>query len=423
MPEIWGKGGAARVTSIGETTGTERPFRRRVFYVPGFDPFHPRRYRELYRKEAAVQARLSGYEIALSPKRSEGPYGWHVEAEIEGRRCESDVEVMIWDDIVRASMPKSVLASYWQLFRAAKTYFGTGTIFSLMRLRKGPIIAAFYPVAIVIGQTLLAILLGWIGFRLVSHFSHWALGIPVAVALAFALLHWFRIKDGKIFAWYLILDYAFTAQEGGAYPAALEARLSEFRARIREALAEEGLDEVLVVGHSSGAHLGATLLADLQREGLPAPRPVLSFLTLGHAVPMQSFLPKAQRLRRDLRDLSVQEDIPWIDVTAPGDGCAFALCDPVSVSGVAVEGKRWPLVLSCAFTQTLSPARWKALRWRWFRLHFQYLCAFDNLKGEIGDYDYFKITAGPLTLWQRLGHRRASGSRIESVATFYRSVE
>ena len=27
--------------------------RRRVFYIPGYDPIHPRRYRELYRKEGA----------------------------------------------------------------------------------------------------------------------------------------------------------------------------------------------------------------------------------------------------------------------------------------------------------------------------------------------------------------------------------
>ncbi|MFI4897201.1 MAG: hypothetical protein ACIARR_05185, partial [Phycisphaerales bacterium JB059] len=42
---------------------------------------------------------------------------------------------------------------------------------------------------------------------------------------------------------------------------------------------------------------------------------------------------------------------------------------PVAVSGVAPEsGKRWPLVISAAFTQTLSPERWKELRWRFFRL-------------------------------------------------------
>ena len=37
--------------------------RRRVFYIPGYDPIHPRRYRELYRKEGGEQARISGYSI------------------------------------------------------------------------------------------------------------------------------------------------------------------------------------------------------------------------------------------------------------------------------------------------------------------------------------------------------------------------
>jgi hypothetical protein len=65
-------------------------------------------------------------------------------------------------------------------------------------------------------------------------------------------------------------------------------------------------------------------------------------------------------------------------------------------------------VISAAFSQTLSPARWKALRWRFFRLHFQYLCAFDRP----GDYDYFQITAGALTLGQRFAGRAPSRSRI-----------
>jgi hypothetical protein len=146
---------------------------------------------------------------------------------------------------------------------------------------------------------------------------------------------------------------------------------------------------------------------------VPADGPKLGFLTLGQVVPMVSFLPDAHRLRRDLHDLS-KGDIPWIDVTAPGDGCAFALCDPVAVSGVAPEtGKRWPLVVSAAFTKTLSPERWKELRWRFFRLHFQYLCAFDRP----GDYDYFKITAGPLTLGTRYADRKPSRSRKEEAVS------
>ncbi len=133
---------------------------------------------------------------------------------------------------------------------------------------------------------------------------------------------------------------------------------------------------------------------------------------------MVSCLPRAERLRADLAYLSLRDELAWVDVSAPGDGCCFALCDPVAVSGVAPEGKRWPLVMSAAFTQSLSPARWKALRWRFFRLHFQYLCAFDAPL----DYDYFQITAGPLTLRDRYATRKPAKSRIDVAASKYNSM-
>jgi hypothetical protein len=140
-------------------------------------------------------------------------------------------------------------------------------------------------------------------------------------------------------------------------------------------------------------------------------------------IPMVSFLPEARRLRKDLNYLSQRDELFWLDVTAPGDGCAFALCDPVAVTGVAPPvGQTGPLVISAAFTQTLSPARWKALRWRFFRLHFQYLCAFDNLPGQSSDYDYFRVTAGPMTLARRYRDRAPSSSRIDVPASRHRSM-
>ena len=77
--------------------------------------------------------------------------------------------------------------------------------------------------------------------------------------------------------------------------------MAEFTAEIAQALQEE-CDEVLVVGHSSGAHLGVSILADLIRGGqVPGTGPALSFLSLGQVVPMVSFLPRAWRLRGQTR--------------------------------------------------------------------------------------------------------------------------
>ena len=385
---------------------------RRVFYIPGYDPIHPRRYRELYRKEGGAQARISDYQIALSPKTGGGNYGWNVAAHIDGVDVEAQVDVLVWSDIVRISMSNSILATYGQLVQTAWVYIASGALWRLMKLRKGPVIAALYPVGMLLLQLLIAALAGKLLYAGVTFFggAAWFKGIAAAagVGLGWQVLRWFKKQDGKLFAYYLMHDYAFGAATRGANPPALETRMTEFGDAIAQALRSD-VDEVLVVGHSSGAHLGVSILADLIRAGrVPADGPALAFMTLGQVVPMVSFLRDAHRLRADLRFLSQCEGLTWVDVTAPGDGCAFALCDPVAVSGVAPEDKRWPLVFSAAFTQSLTPARWKELRWRFFRLHFQYLCAFDAPK----DYDYFQITGGPHSLAERYAGRPASRSRI-----------
>ncbi|WP_299409341.1 hypothetical protein [uncultured Roseobacter sp.] len=408
------------------STSDARVKRRKVFYIPGYDPFPPRRYRELYRKEGAAQAAISGYDLEMSGALKGADFGWRVQTDINGQTTQAEIEVLIWSDLVQESFHDSIVLTYLAMIRTAWIYISTGALWRLMRLRKGPVIAALYPVAMLIAQLAAACVVFW-G---VSAVMHWALSgiatpflasvLSLALGLAAAafLLRGFKSHDSKFFAYYLMHDFAHTAYEHGAYPSALTNRLNRFEDRISEALASD-VDEVLIVGHSSGAHLAVTVLSDLLRTQKDMPNhPELAFLSLGQVVPMVSFLPDAHELRRDLRFLSTQQALTWVDVTAPGDGCSFALCDPVGVSGQATSEKRWPLVFSAAFTQSLSPARWRALRWRFFRLHFQYLCAFDQPK----DYDYFQITGGPITLRERYANRPASRSRIEDSVSKFTSV-
>ena len=393
--------------------------RRKVFYIPGYDPFHPRRYRELYRKEAAAQAAVSGHGLEVAGRAGDR-YGWRVDAEVEGAAVETDIEVLVWSDIVKESMDAGIAGTYAQLVRTAWIYISTGALFRLMRLRKGPVIAALYPVVFLLIQGLLAVSSGialwWFCAWLLGPWGHLP-GLVLALAAGWAVLRWFRKRDNRLFAYYLMHDYAYSAQSKGRNPPPLEARMAAFGDHIAGALAADW-DEVLVVGHSSGAHLGVSVLADLLRAGRVPGGAVLNFLTLGQVVPMVSFLPDAGRLRADLQFMSEQQAVAWIDVTAPGDGCAFALCDPVAVSGVARKGQVWPLVLSAAFTQTLSEEKQRELRGRFFRLHFQYLCAFDRP----GDYDYFAITAGPRTLRDRFDGRAPSPSALRVAANRYTSV-
>lgn len=410
--------------------------KRRVFHIPGYDPIHPRRYRELYRTEGAAQAAITGYDIAIKAETSDTSFRWMIDARMDDAPVVSQVDVLVWSDIVRDSMAQSIAATYLQLVQTAWTYISTGTLRRLMWMRKGPVIAALYPVVMLLSQLALALGVGsalggllagigqdaldWTGLRegAVYDAATWifgALGWVVTVAVAVAVLRWFKARDNKLFAYYLMHDYAYSAQLRGETPPALAARMTDFEALIADALTTDA-DEVLIVGHSSGVHLAVSILANLLRSGrVPKDGPALAFLSLGQVVPMVSFLPRADVLRGDLALLSASDALTWVDVSAPGDGCCFALCDPVSVSGVAPDAKRWPLVISAAFTQSLTPARWKALRWRFFRLHFQYLCAFDRPK----DYDYFQITAGPITLGARYAGRKPSASRIDVPVSKY----
>ncbi|MBT8408879.1 MAG: hypothetical protein KJN93_04570 [Alphaproteobacteria bacterium] len=415
--------------------------RRLVFYIPGYDPKPPRRYRELYRTESARQAEISGYTIAQG-RQGDAPYGWRVAAEIEGGKTLTDMHVLLWSDIVRSSMGAGIGATYLQLARTLWIYISTGALQRLAWLRKGPIIAALYPAVLLIAQALA----GFAAGRILGNILEWAIapmasfaaailpaaisgltlwpwlswgaGWAVTIAVLILALRFFRSIDHRIFAYYLMHDYAFSARLKGATPPELATRLDEFAARIEAALGSNA-DEVLVIGHSSGAQLAVSILAKLRREGrVPEDGPALSLLTLGQVIPMISFLPKAGQLRRDLYDLSQDARITWVDVSAPGDGCSFALCDPVAVTGISPDGQRGPLVLSAAFSQTLTPQTFAKLKRRYFRLHFQYLCAFDNP----GEYDYFRITAGPKTLAARFAGRAPSASRIDVAASRYRSL-
>ncbi|MEM1077080.1 MAG: hypothetical protein AAGI09_01030 [Pseudomonadota bacterium] len=370
--------------------------RRKVFYLPGYDPFPPRRYRELYRREGARQAEISGYDLDLCGGADSS--GWRVRYADGESEVETAVTVLVWSDLVQASMQGGVARSYLALLRTLWVYLSSGAFLRLARLRKGPVIAALYPVVTLLVQLALAAGLGLATASLIGG----VFGALVGVLAALGVLQLAYRADRWLYAHYLMRDYAYSAVQAGAYPAPLAERLNAFA----DTIADADADEVLVVGHSSGAYLAVSVLAELQRRGEGTAPVRLALLTLGQVVPMVSALPRADGLRADLAVMGAQETVFWLDVTAPGDGCAFALCDPVAVSGAASPDQRAPLVISARFTQTLAPETWARLRWRFFRLHFQYLCAFDRP----GDYDYFRITAGPLSLRARFAGRSPSPS-------------
>ena len=93
--------------------------KRRVFYIPGFDPFPPRRYQELYRREGQEQARIAGYQLDQYKANLKTGYGWRAELCDEAGKSEAEIEVLMWSDIVKTSMSSGIFFTYLNMLKTA----------------------------------------------------------------------------------------------------------------------------------------------------------------------------------------------------------------------------------------------------------------------------------------------------------------
>ncbi len=385
---------------------------RKVFYVSGFDPLGPRRYRELYRKEGPQQAKISGYDLSIAgQQRAEnGNYRWKARYQTSQTETETEFEFLGWDDIVRHSFRPSLRYVYALMFKTLWIYLSSGAIRAMFRLRSGPLVAGLVPAFLMIFYLIYGGLIGTSAAMLtVAGFGGpvWLAGLAGIGAFGLSMIGT-RFFEEQMMIYFMVNDLGYSAQDAGAYPEPLSDRLDSFADQIGEALASDAYDEVLVVGHSSGAQLAVTALSRcIEKHGLPY-ESRLGLVTLGQSIAMTSFLPEAHELREDLAKIADEGRIFWLDVTAPGDGACFALTDPAAncrQRGRA-EGTANPLVISAAFRKSMDPMQLRRNRWRLLRMHFQYLCAFSKPCG----FDYFETTAGPVLLADRYGGRECSPS-------------
>jgi hypothetical protein len=124
-------------------------------------------------------------------------------------------------------MAQTIPATYLQLIQTAWVYITTGTLRRLMWMRKGPVIAAVYPVLMLLAQLVVAIFAGpFVGdqagrifYRVmgsgdrvrftVADWSIWTIEWALLVVLVVIVPRWFKSIDNKVFAYYLMHNYAF----------------------------------------------------------------------------------------------------------------------------------------------------------------------------------------------------------------------
>lgn len=383
------------------TAPGRRVRRRHVLYLSGFDPQGPGHYHGLYVEQAALQAQVSGYRLSVGSRRRAGSNAaWDVRWEgADGEGVETRYEFLRWDDIVREHWPRG----QWRLL---STTLGTtarlvanGSLWRILQTSWPAFLALSLPAFLLLALAALALLLILLGVW-VGHSTVWWLGASVVLAGLLPIRWWGRRAQDKVqMAWLMRSANVVLRQARGEMPA-LESRLDQFAARLRELVCKSEVDEVLVIGHSSGAMLAVSVVARALREdpqllGRPS---ALSLLTLGECIPLLSYQPEAVAFRRELAVLRAAVQLDWIDVTAPPDGCCFALVDPTEVveDGRAEEARTvaGPKRVSPRFAQCFPPERYQMVRRDKYRCHFQYLMAVE----VPGTYDFFALSAGPKRL-------------------------
>lgn len=373
--------------------------RRTVLYLSGFDPRGSRYYHKLYREEAQKQARISGYAIEVGPRvrRDSHVSGWSVRFERDGTRTDTDYLFCEWDDIVREFWVKSPIKLGWVTLTASWRALRSGVFAKTLQWSWPAAMTSTMPAAIILTLLIVSLGLGALGAYLFG-----AIGLLAGLAIGIGLLLLAYRLEQKFNLTWVGRILSFHEREEQSRTRILDRRRDLFGELLKAHLRADETEEVLVVGHSYGAALAIAVAArGLAAAGDASPR--LSLLTLGQTLMWLAWLPGATTMREEIAAVATSRDVNWIDVTAPPDGACFALVDAYTAIGDRDTTRANPKLLNARFHETMVPEAYARRTRDWIKLHFQYLMA----SVKVSDYDYFAITAGPISLADRFVHRKS----------------
>jgi len=369
--------------------------KRHVFYFSGFDPRGPAHYHTLYGEQAKLHAPLNGLDLTIGKRRRVGKLAnaWTVTAD----GCETEYEFLRWDDIIRNRWPKNE----WQLLKSAVpvywVFLKANLVGQLLKIAWPSALTVSYPIIAFLGLLLAGALLA----VAVGFFLPFYAGLPLAAGILIGTIFLGRWLDERFRSFWLLRVYgAMQPWAYGKIPE-LDARIQEFADHIAERIRGSDADEILVVGHSVGTILTVPLVVELLKRvpDLGVRGPAFGLVSLGNCLPLVSLLPGSAKLREDLKTVATAPGVRWLDFSARRDGASVTQVDPLTVSGISrppgipVRPQQFPVRIVKMF----PPDVYAVIKKDIFRIHFQYIMAGELLT----DYDFFAITAGPLSLAER----------------------
>ena len=375
--------------------------RRHVIYVGGYEPRGARGYYKLFQRECDRFQRVWPVSLTVQPGEfdSEDFARWPLEVRAHNWQVSTTYDFLRLERFIRSDLAEPMLrhipralgwmigdltsGAQWRIFRASWR-FGLHLLFVQL------VLLAWLELAVAIGVTVAYALTDRLGLSAAAG----AVMCLFVVLVSFRALQPIANRWGAIqipSCWMILRRFA----RGRA--TWIDDVIDIGARRLIAAAQANAADELVVVGHSAGGVIALAMVAralefdpDLGRRG-----PRLVLLTLGSVMPAVALHPAAQRMREIVRHLAIEPTLAWIDCQSRKDVMTFLNFDPVDGVGIHVGTRRCnPLTWRVRFKDMLSPTDYRRLRWKFFRVHFQYIMASDRPS----PYDYILLVGGPVAI-------------------------
>ena len=385
---------------------------RHIIYVQGYDPRGLAQYYRMFRTELRKFGRL--YQLATTISRPQSaPDGetasWTIKTEAGDWQTRTSYDFLRFEDLIQRDLAapiwRTVLQAIWIYWRLV--FSGTIARFWKAHWRFATFIT--YPHVLLLVEALCAL---GIAFAFGNGLE--ALGVPdpfsiaASAALFLAVLGaTLKYTENLTYLLYLLSDTIWTWEFSHRQRPEWDERIDRFAEYLANVARTSDAEEIVIVGHSSGSFLGTEILARALKLdpalGRHGPRIVL--LTIGGNFPIVGFHAVSQDFRDHLRQLAVEPSIDWIDCQSRKDVMNFYPFDPVAGHGIdAGSSRRNPTIVPVRFREIIKPERYNLFRWKFFRVHFQFVMANERPHA----YDFFMIVCGPIPLRERMARPEAA---------------
>ena len=398
-------------------TTEESISQRCVFYVSGFDPRGARHYYELFKTELT-----KGHEEISITKRKAvqtNTTEWAVDtpASDQAPSTHTDFQFLGWDDIARKHWPTSRFKHWLSYVRITPRYLLSGFFQKSWKLSVPAASYLLSPNVLILLTALACVLIAALTIGIgTAAASPTGKALLAAIAVGACWLVWrfaHRFETSRKLDW-IMRSYAFTARQAHDEAPEIETRLDEFAQQIIARVQQNRDDEIIIVGHSSGAMMAVSALARaIERYPKLFEHPAkIGLLTLGQCLPMLGLLPRATTFRSELATLATQRELLWVDLSSTTDQICTSKLNPFDACGVKRPPDGYGVQL-CLISPPFyllpeiegQDANSAARRAAIFDLHFQYLRRFpteslENAPPIAQDY-YLNITTGAPSLHRR----------------------